>query len=162
MSTVDKNLRARANSNKPRVTFTEVIQPPALGRVFNQPGKAANKAKGRAKATENPNMPKRGATLLPVLAASTNKVPISGPVQLKETSDKVKAIKKMPSNPPLLAFLSTAFKSLLGSIISKAPKNEMAKTTKMKKKSRFQKALVAMAFRASEPNILVMANPKAV
>ena len=59
-SALDKNLNAKANSRKPRTTFTEFNQPPDLGSEFNQPGKAANNAKGKAMANEKPNIPMIG------------------------------------------------------------------------------------------------------
>lgn len=41
-----------------------------------------------------PNIPIAGATTLPVVETCTNKNPIIGPVQEKDTSDNVNAIKK--------------------------------------------------------------------
>ena len=61
---------------------------------------AANKANGNAMANEKPSIPIIGP-IYPPEAASTNKVPTIGPVQEKETSAKVKAIKKIPNKPPL-------------------------------------------------------------
>ena len=43
-------------------------QPPDFGNEFNQPGNAANKAKGNAIAVEKPNMLIIGAILSPVVA----------------------------------------------------------------------------------------------
>ena len=57
-----------------------------------------------------------------------------GPVQLNETKTIVKAIKKMPVNPPLSACWSALFTIQLGKTISNAPKKEAAKITKIKKK----------------------------
>ena len=63
-----------------------------------------------------------------------NTEPTIGPVQEKETSTKVKAMKKTPTKPPLSALLSLLLMSQLGIVISKAPKNEAAKTMKTRKK----------------------------
>ena len=56
-----KNLKAKANSKKPKTTFTEFSQPPDLGSEFIQPGNAANKANGNAIANEKPSIPTIGA-----------------------------------------------------------------------------------------------------
>ena len=45
---MERNLKARANSKKPKNTLTVFNQPPDLGKEFNQPGKAANKVNGNA------------------------------------------------------------------------------------------------------------------
>ena len=52
-STIDKNLKAKATSNKPKFTFTFSNQPPDLGKPFNHCGNNANKVNGKAKAIEN-------------------------------------------------------------------------------------------------------------
>ena len=62
---------------------------------LTQPGNAAKSAKGKASAKENPNMPTSGPVTPPCTAASTNNVPIIGPVQLKETTARVNAMKKI-------------------------------------------------------------------
>ena len=131
-SALDRNLNASANSKKPKTTFTELSQPPDLGKEFINPGNKANKANGIAIANENPSIPKMGARP-PSDAACTNKVPTMGPVQLKLTMAKAKAIKKIPIIPPRSALRSTALAQELGNIISKAPKNEIAKTTRSKR-----------------------------
>jgi len=68
-----------------------------------------------------------GLSIIPP-ADSTNMAPTIGPVQLKETKTSVNAMKKAPPKPPLSALLSLLLTQLLGSTISKAPKNENAKT----------------------------------
>src|SRR3954465_15244391 len=88
-SALDKNLNAKANSKKPKNTFTEFNQPPDFGSELSQPGNIANNVKGRAKAKEKPNIPTKGA-IPPLEAASTNKVPTIGPVHEKETIAKAK------------------------------------------------------------------------
>ena len=133
-SALERNLNARASSKKPKNTLTVFNQPPDLGKEFNQPGKAANKANGSAKAKEKPNIPTNGP-IPPIVADSTNNVPTIGPVQEKETKAKVKAIKNIPKKPPLLEAESAFVTHELGKLISKAPKNEMANTTRRKKKN---------------------------
>src|SRR5690242_1269919 len=99
-SALEANFKARASSRKPSTTFTEFNQPPDFGKEFNQPGNAANNPNGSARANENPNIPQKGPEIPPPAAASTNNVPMIGPVQLKDTSARVKAIKKIPIKPP--------------------------------------------------------------
>ena len=95
-STEDKNFNANANSANPRTTLTEFNHPPDCGKEFNHPGKIAKMVNGIAKAKENPVIPIAGVKYDPEVDASTNKVPMIGPVQEKETNPKVKAMKKMP------------------------------------------------------------------
>src|SRR6185503_13681760 len=105
-SALEANFNASANSKNPKTTFTEFNQPPEEGREFNQPGKAANNPNGSESARANPNIPQNGPANFPVAAASTKSVPMIGPVQEKETSDSVNAMKKIPIKPPLSAFES--------------------------------------------------------
>jgi hypothetical protein len=54
------------------------------------------------------------------VSAPASKEPRMGPVQLKETSARVRAMKKMPMSPPNFeAFWSMLFTQLLGRVISK-------------------------------------------
>ena len=101
-SALERNLKAKANSKKPNTTFTVVIQPPDLGKEFNQAGNNANSAKGKASAKPNPVMPmvKLVATLPSASVVLPKSPPKIGPVQEKETMAKVKAIKKIPKPPP--------------------------------------------------------------
>ena len=82
-----------------------------------------------------------------------------GPVHENETSDNVKAIKKIPNNPPLSLAESALLIIQLGNVISNAPKKEIAKITKMIKKERLKKALLDKSFKASEPKVIVTNNP---
>ena len=72
-----------------------------------------------------------------------------GPVQEKETMARVSAIKNIPAIllPPDL--LPTEFATLPGRVISKYPKNDMAKTTNITKKSRFSHTFVEILFKIS-------------
>ncbi len=160
-SAVDKNFKANANSKNPRVTFTVFNQPPDEGKEFNHPGKAAKRVNGMAKARENPNIPTAGPSSEPFDPASTSNVPIIGPVQEKLTKLKVKAMKKMPSIPPLLDASSALFTQLDGRVISKAPKKLAAKMTKRAKNARLNQGFVAIWFKASDPKMTLTARPRA-
>ena len=156
-SALDKNLKAKANSKKPKITLVVFNHPPDLGKEFNQLGNSANKANGNAKAKPKPAIP-----IVSCIAVSpaefiepANKEPKIGPVQEKETMAKVNAIKKIPKIPPTLEAESILFPHELGSVISKYPKNEKAKKTKIAKKKTFNHALVEMVFSmfGSSPSI---------
>ena len=111
--------------------------PPDFGNEFNHPGKAANNAKGSANASENPNIPIKGP-IPPIVADSTNNVPTMGPVQEKETKARVKAMKKIPKNPPLFEAESALVTHVFGRLISNAPRNEIANTTRRRKKNKLK------------------------
>ena len=82
-----------------------------------------------------------------------------GPVQENETSESVKAMKKMPIKPPRSEAASALLIKALGKVISKAPKNETAKMTKMIKKAMLKIPLLARSFSASGPRVMVTINP---
>ncbi len=63
-------------------------------------------------------------------------VPTIGPVQEKETSTRVRAIKKTPKRPPFSDLASALFTKDVGITISNAPKKEAAKIINIIKKSR--------------------------
>ena len=157
-SALDKNLKAKANSKNPKETFTVFNQPPDFGIEFNQPGNIANNINGKAIANEKPNIPMIGANP-PFEADSTSKVPTIGPVQENETTAKANAIKKIPTIPPLSAFESIFVAHELGKTISKAPKNDKAKTTNKTKKIKLKVTLVDNSFKASAPKIPVIKEP---
>ena len=100
-------------------------------------------------------MPIIGPITPPFTAASTNNVPIIGPVQENETNDKVNAIKKIPNNPPLSDIFSDLLIQEDGNVNSKKPKNDIANNTKSKKKNKLKITLVDKAFKASAPNSVV-------
>lgn len=154
----DKNLKANASSKNPKTTFTVFNHPPDFGKEFIHPGSIAKSTNGMAIAKENPNIPTMGA-IPPLEAASTNKEPTIGPVQLKDTMANAKAIKNIPAIPPLSACLSTLLAQELGSIISKAPKKEAANTINITKNIILKVTLVESAFRASAPKIAVTKVP---
>src|SRR5690606_33871672 len=158
-SAFERNLNAKASSRNPKNTFTVFNQPPDLGREFIQPGKAANSPNGNANARENPNIPTKGA-IPPLDAASTKRVPTMGPVHEKDTIARAKAIKKMPMIPPRSACRSTLFAQEFGSIISKAPRKETAKTIKRRKNIKLNQTLVERALSASAPKNQVTTAPR--
>lgn len=107
-------------------------------------------------------MPNAGATIEPVVDTSTKRNPMIGPVQENDTNVRVKAMRKMLSSPLVFsALLSTALLHDAGSVISKAPKNDAAKTTSIRKKKMLKMALVDKALRALAPNMSVIIRPKA-
>ena len=84
-----------------------------------------------------------------------------GPVQEKETNERVNAIKNILSKPVVAsALLSTALLHLEGNVISNAPKKEAANTTSIKQNKMLKIAFVDNAFNALAPKISVIANPK--
>ena len=136
------------------------IQPPDLGSFFNTDGNIAKSENGNASANAKPSIPIAGAKIdLP--AASTSSVPMIGPVQEKDTITNVKAISRMLRKPVvLLDLLLSAVDHELGKVISNAPKNDAANSTKIRKKMTFTTALVLNAFKADAPKIRVTNNPK--
>jgi hypothetical protein len=93
-------------------------------------------------------------------AASTSKVPMIGPVQENDTITRVKAISRMLRNPDVLRdLLLRAVDQELGRVISKAPKNDAAKSTRMRKKIMLTTALVLRALSADAPKMRVTKSP---
>lgn len=160
-STLDKNFNAKASSRNPKTTFTLFSQPPDFGRDFSMDGNIAKITKGTANAKEKPNIPIAGPNRSPFVAASTSKVPIIGPVHEKETTDKLADMKNKPIQPLLSDCASILLTKELGKVISNAPKNEAANTTKSKKKKKLKIPLVDKAFNASGPKATVISIPNA-
>ena len=136
-----RNLKARATSMKPRTIFTRPSQLPLLN-FFSTVGKRASRVKGRAKATEKASMVTMGVQNCPWVDLMRT-VPTMGPVQEKDTSTRVRAMKKTPTRPPRSAFLSLLLTREEGRVISKAPKKEAAKMRKTAKKMRLGSQWVA-------------------
>src|SRR5690606_33282450 len=103
---------------------------------------------------EKPSIPIAGPKRSPFEAASTSRVPIIGPVQENETSERLNAIKKSPIRPPLSDLASILLTKELGKVISKAPKNDAAKTTSNRKNKKLNIPFVDSALSASEPNAI--------
>ena len=142
------------------MTLTVFNQPHDLGNCFIKEGNMANNANGMAKAMAKPPIPTAGASVPPQEAASTNRVPIMGPVQEKETKTNVNAMKKIAMIPVAeSAFLSSLLLHDAGRVISKAPKKETAKRTRSAKNSMLNKAFVAKSLRALAPNSRVISKP---
>ena len=119
-SAFDKNFNAKANSINPRTTFTVFIQPPDFGKLCNACGNNANKPKTNAQANPKPakaNVNNVGTLVAPA-TTPPNKLPRIGPVQENETITKVKAIKKIPINPPASSALEDLLAMELGKVIS--------------------------------------------
>ena len=94
-------------------------QPPELGIDFSQFGNKANKVKGSAKAIPKPVIPALNCMAPPSeVKEPANRDPKIGPVQENETIAKVKAIKKIPINPPTFEAVSILSPQELGKVIS--------------------------------------------
>ena len=123
-------------------------------------GKIAKRLNGIDSAKAKPNIPIAGPTAVPIEAACTNRVPMIGPVQEKETSTNVNDMKKILIMPVVeSAFESNLFVQEEGNTISNAPKKEMAKTTNNRKNMMLKIAFVDKSFNALAPNIPVISNP---
>ena len=85
-----------------------------------------------------------------------------GPVQEKEISTSVSAIKKMPAKLCMPAYLSVRVPHEAGRLISKAPRNDMPNNKKITKNIRLASQLVARLFSAAGPNISVIKKPSSV
>ena len=132
-----------------------------MGILLSIDGNIANNVKGIANAIAKPAIPIAGPEISPIEAASTNNVPINGPVQENDTNANVKAIKNMLIKPVVCSALpSIALDHLDGNLISNAPRNEMPNTTSSTKNMILNRALVANSFNLPAPNITVIANPK--
>jgi hypothetical protein len=108
-----------------------------------------------------PSMPMVGAMMLPEVDTATSRNPMMGPVHEKETSVRVNAMRNMLSSPLVRSvLLSTLFVHFEGSVSSKAPKKEAAKTTSRRQKKMLKTALVARALSALAPKMSVMASPR--
>src|SRR5690554_6709518 len=157
-SAFERNLKASASSKNPKTTFTELSHPPDCGSELSHPGKAAKSANGKAIAKLKPSIPIAGASP-PREAASTMGLPTTGPVHENETKARTNAIKNIPINPPLSACESALLIHELGSVISKAPRNEMAKTISRAKKARLNQGSVDISERTEAPKTAVTATP---
>ena len=89
-----------------------------------------------AKADEKAAIPSMGFTTSPP-ADATSKLPTIGPVQEKDTSTNVNAMKKIPAMPPCSDLASALFISELGSTISNRPRKDRPKIKKMAKNKIF-------------------------
>ena len=156
-----KNLRAKASSKNPRTTLTEFSQPPDCGKLSSQLGKIANNENGIANASEKPSITIIGFKKFPA-TASIITVPTIGAVHEKETRTSVRAIKKIPNSPPPSAFLFILLRNLLGILISKYPKNDIAKIKNIIAKIIFAVALVANSLANCAPKIAENKTPTIV
>ncbi len=127
---------------RPKETFKVLSQPPDLAILFNNPGKKAKKAKGRAMAIENPRKPMIGPSLSFCWLTSISRLPIKGAVHEKETSTNVSAIKKIPDKLLSPARESALFVQEAGNVISKAPRNDIPNSTNKLKTNMLKMALL--------------------
>ena len=77
-------------------TFTEFNHPPLLGSAFRLCGKRDRKKKGKANAVEKASIPAIGHIQVPWVV-STSRVPTKGAVHVKDVTEKVRPISKMPA-----------------------------------------------------------------
>ena len=85
-----------------------------------------------------------------------------GPVQENDTRVRVNAMKKIESRPEVRsAEASMRLLQEAGSLMSKAPKNEIAKTTSSRKKMMLQVAEVESSLSLLAPNTAVITRPRA-
>ena len=118
-SALDKNLKAKANSRKPKTTLVVFNQPPDFGKLFSQLGNNANNAKGKARAKPNPLIPAVSCIAPPsAVKDPASNDPKIGPVHEKDTIAKVAAIKKIPIIPPASEAESILLPQELGKVIS--------------------------------------------
>ena len=159
-SATERNFNAKANSKKPKTTFTEFNHPPDFGMLCNMFGKMAKRLNGIDKAKAKPNIPIAGPTAAPIVAACTNSVPMIGPVQENDTSTNVNAMKKMLMIPVVeSAFVSSLFVHEAGNTNSNAPKKETANKTSKRKNMILNIAFVDKSFNALAPKIPVISKP---
>src|SRR5687767_2467600 len=97
-STFEMNFIAAATSRKPIATFTEFIQPPALGHCETHCGTSASIKKGRANTVENASIPTSGICQSPC-DAETRIVPTKGDVHVNDVSVNVNPISNAPTTP---------------------------------------------------------------
>ena len=128
-------------------TFTLLSQEP-LFIFFSNCGNRAKMVKGRAKATEKASIVTIGVQNSPWVDLIRTD-PTMGPVQEKDTSTRVRAMKKMPASPFLPEAASLLFCQEEGRTISKAPKKEAAKTMNTRKKMMFGSQCVASQLKMS-------------
>lgn len=113
-------------------------------------------------AKENPRNPTIGPKRSFCWVTSTNKFPINGAVQEKETNTNVSAIKNIPEKLCEFAFASTLLVQEEGKVISKAPKKEIPKTMNSKKTKMLKAALVEIRYNVSLPKMSVRKKANAV
>ena len=92
---------------------------PDFGKFLIKFGKRANIAKGSANEMPKPSIPAVNWYAPPLIDNDpTNKEPSIGPVHEKETSAKVKDMKKMPITPDIEDLDSVLFKKNTGRVNS--------------------------------------------
>ena len=118
-SALDKNLKAKASSKNPKITFVVLSHPPDFGSALSIFGNIAKSAKGRPNATPNPPIPAVNCHAPPSEERDPAKSePRIGPVHENETIESVSAIKKTPNIPPTPSPLLVIEVQLAGSVNS--------------------------------------------
>ena len=160
MSGTLKNFIANASSKKPSTTFMRFIQAPLFGVRFINEGNMAKSEKGTASANAKPSIPIAGASRAPEVTVCTNNRPTIGAVHEKLTRTRVKAMRKIDSNPVvLLALVSTLLAQLSGNFISNQPKKLSANTTSSAKRNMLNTACVDSALSVLGPKRAVTPMP---
>jgi hypothetical protein len=161
ISATEKNFNASPISKNAKKTFTVFSHPPERGIEFNHDGKRAKRLNGTDNAIAKPSIPTAGAIIEPEVDTCTKRVPIIGPVQEKDTITRVNAIKEILTSPVVCSALSfNAVDHDAGNVISKKPKNEIAKKTSNPKNTKLNTAFVDSLLSALAPNINVISIPK--
>src|SRR5690554_6090871 len=88
--------------------------------------------------------------------------PTIGPVQEKDTNTKVKAIKKIPVNPPLSPLASTLLTRPAGKVISNNPRKARAKKINTRKKKTLGSQCVESQLANSGPWVAATKVPASV
>ena len=133
---MERNFKPKANSRKAKTTLTVLSQPPDF-MFLRTEGNMASRVKGAAKPMPKPSIVMRDTQRSVVLVERlTSAAPRMGPVQLKETSTVVRAMKNGARRPPLSACSSDLLIHFSGILISKRPKKLREKMRKMMKKMR--------------------------
>ena len=111
--------------------------PPDFGIFFIRDGKNEKSTKGSENASPKNIIPRMGFAANPPVTAAASIDPTNGPVQENDTITIARATKKEAIIPPLSALASALFARPEGSVISNAPKNDIAKIIKRTANSMF-------------------------
>ncbi len=110
--------------------FTEFIQLPLFGSDLRTDGKTASRKNGAENTAAKTVTPSSDQSQSPCRAATIT-VPTNGTVQVKEVSENVSAIRRMPMRPPVRDdWRSTAVNQVDGKRISTTPNRLRANTIK--------------------------------
>ena len=136
-STAEMYFILNARRMNAKITLTILSHPPDFGIFFIKEGKNENITNGNENAEPNTSIPRTGFMATPPETAAARIDPTKGPVHENETITIASATKKEAIRPPLSAFESALLASPPGRVISKAPRNDIAKTMKRTPKIAF-------------------------